>query len=109
MTAAIRWGITVPVAGLPLVDHRALFEEIESLGYEDLWSIEGDTTDAFTPLVLAAAWTRQLRLGTAIINVFTRAPALLAMSCAALAETAPGRCVIGPGPSTPALVRRWDG
>src|SRR5262249_38258015 len=61
-----RYGITVPVPGLPLAEHRELYEEIAALGYTDLWSAETNVFDAFTPLALAAAWTPTLRLGTAI-------------------------------------------
>jgi alkanesulfonate monooxygenase SsuD/methylene tetrahydromethanopterin reductase-like flavin-dependent oxidoreductase (luciferase family) len=80
-----RYGITVPF-DIPLWEHREWFEELISLGYTDLWSAESDGTDAFTPLALAAAWTPQLRLGTAIVPVFTRGPATLAQSAAAMAE-----------------------
>ena len=45
--------MTVPFAG-PLHDQRARFEELDSLGYTDLWSAEANTTDAFTPLALAS-------------------------------------------------------
>ena len=66
-------------------------------------------TDAFTPLALASTWTDQLRLGTAIVSAFTRGPALLAMSAAALAEAAPGRFVLGLGAASPAIVQSWNG
>jgi probable F420-dependent oxidoreductase len=103
------YGMTVPFDGIPLADHRAWFEELAALGYTDLWSSEADGTDAFTPLALAAAWTPSLRLGTAIVPAFTRGPALLAQSTAALAEAAPGRFVLGVGTSSNVIVERWNG
>jgi probable F420-dependent oxidoreductase len=102
-----RYGITVPF-DIPLWEHREWFEELISLGYTDLWSAESDGTDAFTPLALAAAWTPQLRLGTAIVPVFTRGPATLAQSAAAMAEAAPGRFVLGVGTSSEIIVSRWN-
>ena len=79
-----RWGLTFPLDGVPLPAHREVLREAESLGYTDAWTAEVDGLDAFTPVALAAAWTEKLRLGTAIANVFTRGPALLA-------QTAPWR------------------
>lgn len=103
-----RWGLTVPFDGVPLADHRPLVERIAALGYTDLWSSEASGADAFTPLALAAAWHPALRLGTAIVPVHTRGPALLAMSAAALADAAPGRFLLGIGASSPVIVERWN-
>jgi probable F420-dependent oxidoreductase len=102
------YGMTVPLDGVTLADHREWYEELVDLGYTDLWSSEADGTDAFTPLVLAAAWAPSLRLGTAIVPVYTRGPALLAQSVAALAEAAPGRCAVGVGASSDVIVERWN-
>ena len=102
------YGMTIPFDGIPLAEHRPWLEELVDLGYTDVWSAEADGTDAFTPLALAAAWTRGLRLGTAIVPAFTRGPALLAQSAAALAEAAPGRVAIGIGTSSDVIVERWN-
>ncbi len=104
-----RWGLTFPLEGVSLLDHREVLQEAERLGYTDAWTVEVDGTDAFVPLALAASWTRELRLGSAIANVFTRGPALLAMEAAAMAEAAPGRFCLGLGTSSPAIVERWNG
>lgn len=103
-----RWGLTVPLAGLSLADHRAVVARLEDLGYTDLWSAEANGADAFTPLALASQWAPQLRLGTAIAPVYTRGPGLLAMSAASLAEAAPGRFVLGVGTSSPVIVEDWN-
>ena len=103
------YGITIPFDGVPLADHRSWLEELAELGYPDAWSAEADGTDAFTPLALAAAWSPSLRLGTAIVPTFTRGPALLAQSAAALADAAPGRFVLGVGTSSDVIVERWNG
>jgi probable F420-dependent oxidoreductase len=105
----VAYGITVPFDGVPLAEHRSWYEELVELGYTDVWSSEADGTDAFTPLALAAAWTPGLRLGTAIVPAFTRGPALLAQSVAALAEAAPGRFVFGIGTSSNVIVEGWNG
>jgi probable F420-dependent oxidoreductase len=102
------YGMTVPFAGVALSAHREWFEELGPLGYTDAWSSEVDGADAFTPLALAAAWAPDLRLGTAIVPIFTRGPALIAQSAAALAEAAPGRFVLGVGTSSDVIVERWN-
>ena len=78
------------------------------------WTGEAAGYDGFTPLVLAAAQAPRLRLGTAVLPVHTRGPALLAMTAASLAEAAPGRAVSGRHPRRvllPAIiqVRRSSG
>jgi probable F420-dependent oxidoreductase len=103
-----RYGMTVPFQG-PLHDQRARFEELAALGYTDLWSAEANTTDAFTPLALASVWTPSLRLGTAILPVYTRGPGLLAQSIATIAAAAPGRFVAGIGASSNVIVEGWNG
>lgn len=104
----IRPGMTVPLPG-PLHTHRDGLAELADLGYTDVWSSEADAADAFTPLAMAAAWEPRLRLGTAIVPAYTRAPACLAQSVASLADAAPGRFAIGIGTSSNVIVERWNG
>jgi probable F420-dependent oxidoreductase len=103
-----RWGMTVPLGGIPLAEHAEVYAALTDAGFTDLWSSEAAGTDAFTPLTLAAAWQPRARLGTAITPVFTRGPALLAMTAAALAEAAPGRFQLGIGASSPVVVGDWN-
>ncbi|GHD26890.1 LLM class F420-dependent oxidoreductase [Nocardiopsis kunsanensis] len=103
-----RWGMTVPLEGLSLLEQKDLFQRMPDLGYTDVWSAEANGTDAFTPLALASEWAPQLRLGTAIVPVYTRGPATLAMSAATLAAAAPGRFALGVGTSSNVIVERWN-
>jgi probable F420-dependent oxidoreductase len=105
---SMRWGMTVPLGGVALADHAAVYAALSDAGFTDLWSSEVAGTDAFTPLALAAAWAPEMRLGTAITPVFTRGPGLLAMTAAALAEAAPGRFQLGIGASSPVVVGDWN-
>jgi probable F420-dependent oxidoreductase len=104
-----RYGVTIPLPGLPLSEHRDLVAELADLGYTDLWSAEADGCDAFTPLVLASQWAPRLRLGTAIVPAFTRGPMTMAQSAAALANLSGGRLVLGIGTSSDVIVERWNG
>ncbi|HTW20563.1 MAG TPA: LLM class F420-dependent oxidoreductase [Mycobacteriales bacterium] len=102
------YGITFPFEGVPLIEQRDLVERLPDLGYTDLWSAESHATDGFTPLALASVWAPRLRLGTAIIPVYTRGPATLAMSAATMAAAAPGRFVLGIGSSSNVIVEQWN-
>jgi len=103
-----RVALTVPVEGFTLGEHAELLREAERLGYRDAWSYEADGLDAFTPLAVAGQATG-LRLGTAIVNVFTRGPATIAQSAASLAELAPGRFILGIGAGSNVIVEGWNG
>jgi probable F420-dependent oxidoreductase len=103
-----RWGLTLPLPALPLPAHREHVERAEAAGYTDLWSGETAGPDGFTPLALAAAWTERVRLGTGVVGVFTRGPALLAQQAAALADASQGRFVLGIGASSDRIVEGWN-
>lgn len=105
----VRWGLTLPLPGIPLRDHRTVVEAAESAGYDDLWTGETQGPDGFTPLALAAAWTSRMRLGTGVVNPFTRGPAVLAQHAAALQDASGGRFVLGLGSSSNVIVERWNG
>ena len=103
-----RLGLTVPLDDFTLGEHADLVREAERLGYRDAWSFEADGVDAFAPLAVAGQ-ASGLRLGTAIVNVYTRGPATLAMSAAGLAEIAPGRFILGIGSGSDVIVESWNG
>lgn len=104
----LRWGLTLPFAGVPLADHEPLVRQAEAEGFDDLWTGETAGPDGFTPLALAAAWTERMRLGTGIVNPFTRGPAVLAQHAAALQDASGGRFVLGLGASSNVIVERWN-
>jgi probable F420-dependent oxidoreductase len=104
-----RWGLTLPFAGLPLSRHEELVRRAEAAGYTDLWSGETNGPDGFTPLALAAAWTSEVRLGTGVVGVFQRGPALLAQQAASLADASGDRFALGIGASSDRIVAGWNG
>ena len=104
-----RWGLTLPLPGISLADHEEHVRRAEACGYTDLWTGETAGPDGFTPLALSAAWTERMRLGTGIVGVFQRGPALLAQEAAALASASNGRFVLGIGSSSDRIVEGWNG
>ncbi|WP_322819487.1 LLM class F420-dependent oxidoreductase [Tepidiforma sp.] len=102
-----RLSLSVPLDGVTLREHPEICQEAERLGYTDAWSYEVDAIDAFTPLAVIGLHTN-LRLGTAIANVYTRGPATLAETAAGVAEVAPGRFNLGIGSGSQPIVELWN-
>jgi len=105
----MRLGITIPLDGFQNRNLVDLVRHAEKLGYVDAWSYETMQGDGVTSIATAAAVTERMRFGTAILPVFTRSPALLAMSAAGLQQFSGGRFVLGLGISTPTIVEQWMG
>ena len=101
--------MTIPFTGVPLRELGPLVRRIEDAGYDSVWSAEATELDGFTPLVVAAHHSERLRLVSGIVNVFTRGPALLAQTTAALADVSDGRFVLGLGASSNVIVEQWNG
>src|SRR5665213_2888350 len=101
--------MTLPFDGVPLLEQRDLVRELVDLGYTDLWSAESGGYDAFIPLAVAAQWAPELRLGTAIVPVYTRGAHTLASTVASMCQAAPGQFALGIGTSSDVIVERWNG
>ena len=103
------YGLDLAIDDVPLHQARERLEQYRDLGYTSFWTAETSTDDAFTPLTMAASYIPDIKIGTAIVPIFTRGPALLAMSAASLADLAPGRFTLGVGTSSVNIVNRWNG
>src|ERR1700743_1353917 len=103
------WELPLPLTGVPLAEHGEFVKRAEAAGYTDLWTGETAGPDVSTPLALSAAWTTRMGLGTGIVGVFQRGPALLAQEAAALADASEGRFVLGIGTSSDRIVEGWNG
>ncbi len=81
----------------------------ERLGLRTAWYPESNQADAIGLLHSAGVLTSRIRLGTAVIPIQTRTPALVAMGFSVLSHLATGRVVLGVGHSSPNVVGRWHG
>ncbi len=81
----------------------------DTLGYHSFWTPESWGRDAFTVLTMVACHTEKLRLGTGIVNVFSRTPALIAQTVASLDILSQGRAILGLGSSGRKVVENWHG
>jgi F420-dependent oxidoreductase-like protein len=81
----------------------------DDLGVDSAWVAEAWGRDAFTLLTELALKTRNIKLGTAIVNVFSRSAAVLAMTAASIDELSGGRMILGLGSSGANVIEHWHG
>lgn len=78
-------------------------------GYENIWLAETNGPDSFSLAGALAAATSRSAIGTAIVPVYNRTPAVLAMSAASLAQLSGDRFILGLGSSSHAIIEGWNG
>lgn len=89
---------------------RRVARRVEELGYESVWIADtGAGPDAFIVAAAAADVTTRLRLGTAVVPVYTRSPSVMAAQAGSVAQLAPGRFILGIGASSETIVDAWGG
>ncbi len=81
----------------------------EALGYDSVWTSEAWGSDAITPLAWIAAHTKKIKLGTAIMQMQARTPAMCAMQVMTVDQMSGGRMIVGLGPSGPQVIEGWHG
>lgn len=108
--AMSRIGIALGAAhDRPFADVVAFARAAEECGYEALFVPEAWGRDAFATLGALARETERISLGTAIVNVYSRTPALLAMAAVTLDELSGGRAILGLGTSGQRVIEGWHG
>ncbi len=88
---------------------RSYAEAAEEHGLDSVWIGETWGWEAFTILGELAQLTDEVTLGTGIVPVYTRSPALLGQAAATVAEATDDRFVMGLGTSGPAVIENWHG
>ena len=83
--------------------------EAEKLGVDSVWSAEAWGHDAISPLAYLAARTSRIRLGTGIIQISARVPAMIAMTALTMAAISNDRFILGLGASGPQVVEGLQG
>jgi F420-dependent oxidoreductase-like protein len=81
----------------------------EQIGVTSLWIPEVWGYDALTGLAYLAAKTSSVKLGTFVVQLGSRSPALLATSALSLQELSAGRFLLGVGTSGPRVMEGWHG
>jgi len=86
-----------------------LIKRAEALGFDSAWTAEAYGNDAVTTATWVIAHTRRIKVGTAIMQMPARTPAMAAMTAMTLDQLSGGRFVLGLGPSGPQVIEGWHG
>jgi probable F420-dependent oxidoreductase len=100
--------VSLPPSGLPFYENIEFAREAEASGYESAWIAEVGGNDAFALGAAVGAATKHLRIGTAVVPMNIRGPALLAMAVATTDAMSNGRAICGIGVSSPQIVSDWN-
>jgi F420-dependent oxidoreductase-like protein len=83
--------------------------ELEAAGLDAVWVAEAYSFDAISMMGYIAGRTQRMEIGSAIVNIYSRTPTLLAMTAAGLDVVSGGRIHLGLGASGPQVVEGFHG
>ncbi len=86
-----------------------LIRRAEELGFDSAWTAEAYGNDAATTATWVLAHTSRMKVGTAIMQMPARTPAMTAMTAMTLDHLSGGRFILGLGPSGPQVAEGWHG
>jgi F420-dependent oxidoreductase-like protein len=105
----MRLGLSLGYSGAQVKVDVQCVQDADRLGYHSVWTAEAYGSDAVTPLAWVGAVTYRIRLGTAIMQLAARTPAMTAMTAMTLDALSGGRFLLGLGVSGPQVVEGWHG
>lgn len=105
----MRFGLNVGYSGARIALNMELIGEADRLGFHSVWTAEAYGSDAVTPAAWIAARTERICVGTGIMQMPARTPAMTAMTATTLDQLSGGRFLLGLGPSGPQVVEGWHG
>ena len=105
----MKLGLNLGYWGSGPADAVALAQEAERVAFHSVWTAEAWGSDAVTALTWLAARTERISVGTAIMQMPARTPAMTAMTAATLDLLTGGRFLLGIGASGPQVVEGWHG
>jgi F420-dependent oxidoreductase-like protein len=106
----VKLGLSIGYSGGNVAVPIERIQEAEHLGYDSVWTAEAYGSDAVTPLAYIAAKTSRIKLGTGIMQIAARTPAMCGMTMATLdALAGGGRVLVGLGLSGPQVIEGWHG
>lgn len=105
----MRLGLVYGYSGAQIELPMSMIQEADRLGYYAVWVGEAYGSDAVTPLAWIGAQTTNIKLGTGIMQMPARTPAMTAMTAITLDQLSGGRFLLGLGLSGPQVVEGWHG
>ncbi|MBW2280458.1 MAG: LLM class F420-dependent oxidoreductase [Deltaproteobacteria bacterium] len=105
----MKLGIMAAAFGKKLQINMDLILHAERLGFDSAWTAEAYGSDAVTTATWIGARTERIKVGTAIMQMPARTPAMTAMTAMSLDHLTGGRFILGLGPSGPQVAEGWHG
>jgi F420-dependent oxidoreductase-like protein len=105
----MRLGLSVGFSGSRVTLPMELIQEADRLGFHSAWTAEAYGSDAVVPAAWIASQTKRLKVGTAIMQMPARTPAMTAMTATTIDQLSDGRFLLGLGPSGPQVAEGWHG
>lgn len=105
----MRLGLNIGYSGARIELPLDLILEADRLGYHAVWTAEAYGSDCVAPLAWIGALTKNIKLGTGIMQMPARSPAMTAMTAITLDQLSGGRALLGLGLSGPQVVEGWHG
>ena len=103
----MKLGLLLGYSGRHLALPMDAVNQAEESGYDSVWVAEAYGSDAATTAAWILAQTKKIKVGTAIMQVPARSPAMTAMTAMSLAQMSDGRFILGLGASGPQVVEGW--
>lgn len=105
----MKLGMMLGYSGKKISLPMDLVKQAESLGFDSVWTAEAYGSDAVTPAAWILAQTTKIKVGTCIMQMPARTPAMAAMTAITLDQLSEGRFLVGLGASGPQVVEGWHG
>jgi len=105
----VRLGLNIGYSGARINLPLDMIQEADRLGYYAVWTAEAYGSDCITPLAWIGALTENIKLGSSIMQMPARSPAMTAMTAITLDQLSGGRFLLGLGLSGPQVVEGWHG
>jgi F420-dependent oxidoreductase-like protein len=102
-------GLYQPYAGQQLDLPISQIQQAEALGFDSVWVSEVYGADAISQASWVLAKTERIKVGTAIMQMPSRTPAMAAMTAMSLSQLSAGRFIVGLGASGPQVIEGWHG
>jgi F420-dependent oxidoreductase-like protein len=105
----MKLGLLLGYSGKNISINIDLIKQAESMGFDSVWTAEAYGNDAITSASWILAQTEKIKVGTAIMQMPARTPAMCAMTSMSLHQLSGGRFIAGLGASGPQVVEGWHG
>jgi F420-dependent oxidoreductase-like protein len=105
----MKLGLLLGYSGAKLSLPMEAIKQAETLGFDSVWTAEAYGSDAVSPAAWILAQTKKIKVGTAIMQMPARTPAMAAMTAMSLDALSDGRFIVGLGASGPQVVEGWHG